>query len=77
MKKKSQKRGGGSESVKSVLNFERHPLFIEVGMLKKISKKRMGKILKKRDLDKSKLIFQIITSFSILIIYFYSKFKLS
>ena len=39
--------GEGSESVKNVLNFERHPLFIEVGMLKKISKKRMGKILKK------------------------------
>ena len=27
--------GGGAKSVKSVLNFERHPIFIEAGMLKK------------------------------------------
>ena len=46
-----------------MLNYEMTPLFIEVGMLKKISKKRMGKIQKKRDLDKSKLIFQIRNSF--------------
>ena len=46
-----------------MLNYEMPPLFIDVGMLKKISKKCMGKILKKRDLDKSKLIFQIRTSF--------------
>ena len=45
---------------KSFLNNEKHPLFIELGMLKKISKKRMGENpKKKRDLDKSKLIFQI------------------
>ena len=31
-----------------VLNVGRPPIFIEVGMLKKISKKSMGKILKKR-----------------------------
>ena len=38
----------------------------------------MRKILKKKgDLDKSKLIFQIRTSFSILIISYYSKFGLS
>ena len=36
---------GGS---KSVLNFERHPLFIKARMLKEISKKCMEKILKKK-----------------------------
>ena len=49
-----------------MLNYEMAPLFIEVGMLKKIIKKRMGKNpkkKKKKDLDKSKLIFQIRNSF--------------
>ena len=73
-KRSARKRGGGGS--KSVLNVGRPPLFIEVGKLKKISKKRMGENPKKGKgyLDKSKLIFQIRTSFSILIISFYSKF---
>ena len=43
--------GGGSESV---LNVRRPPLFIEVGKLKKISKKRMGKSLKKKKKEKKR-----------------------
>ena len=58
-----------------MLNVRRPPLFIEVGMLKKNKQKTYG-VKKKRDLDKRKLIFQIKTSFSILIILFYSKFRL-
>ena len=42
---------GGS---KSVLNFERHPLFIKARMLKEISKKCMEKILKKKKRKKKK-----------------------
>ena len=45
--------------VKGVLNYEMHSLFIEVGIIKNV----WGKIPKKRDLDKSKLIFQMRTSF--------------
>ena len=43
-KRRARKKGGS----KSVLNFERHPLFIKARMLKEISKKCMEKILKKK-----------------------------
>ena len=60
-----------------MLNVGRPPLFIEVGMIKKNKQKMYGgKSYKKGDLDKSKLIFQIRISFSILIVSFYSKFGL-
>ena len=36
--------------VRKCEKFGRPPLFIEVGMLKKISKKCMGKILKKKEI---------------------------
>ena len=49
-------RKGGQKVWKNVLNFERRPLFIKVGMLKEISKKRMGKILKKKEKRKEKKI---------------------
>ena len=43
-----------------MLNYEMPPLFIEIGILKKIREKRMGENpkKKKRDLVKSKLIFR-------------------
>ena len=47
-RREEPKRRGGQKVWKSVLNFERHPLFIKVGMLKEIRKKCMGKILKKK-----------------------------
>ena len=54
LERKGGQKARKKELERNVLNFERRPLFIKVGMLKEISKKRMGKILKKKKKEKKR-----------------------